>query len=379
MFLVKKILIMSEFFPPEVGDTARYTYFLSKELVNMGVEVKVISAGLNKSVEKRNIKGVEIIYMPSYSISDRFLYPKIKSYKLIYEILEKFEPDCVVLNDYYSKFSFLGVKAASSLGLHSIIINHQTNHVALKNKFIQRTFIKHEYHMIKKIKKLNTIFAGTSVAQMDWLKKFKINARYEISDAVDIETIAAPGMRRKLNMSRDTIMFAIKYSNELDIGRIINAIKQVHLWNGPNLALVVFGKCPKKEKNTSENVIFTGEIPNEDVLSLFEASDVYIHISKQGKSLPILLLEAAMCSCTAFSIDDGGGCLVINKEELGIAIPFEEEKLKEALQKLRLRSELRKRMSHALKNHVELKYSWSQSALALIYAICDIEGNSRRR
>jgi glycosyltransferase involved in cell wall biosynthesis len=54
------------------------------------------------------------------------------------------------------------------------------------------------------------------------------------------------------------------------------------------------------------------------------------------------------------------------------------EQIKAALQKLRLHTKLRAELGAKLKNDVELKHSWSQSALALVDAVWELCGGRRR-
>ncbi len=381
MFTVHKIALFTNFYPPHVNNEARFTYFLANELVRLGIEVCIFTTGDNKEIKQKELDGITVVYLPSIYIFDNFTFPRYGSYKKICEELTAFAPDAVIVNDYNRRLSFLGAKAASMLSIHAILINHQTGHTFIKNKIIAKHFNMYEHRMMKRLRKRPIAFAGISEKQNEWLNHFAINAHNVVTDAVDIEYIPAPGMRRKLKIAHDAILYVmsadIMHSN---MEYVLKAFESTNAWSGPDIILVVYGAIDKKKKIVQQNVIFTGLIPREDILSLLDTADVYITRNCKNQGLSIDLLEAGTYACATLCINEVERHLVIDDEEHGFLV--EEDaigKLASKIQRLRVHKDIRTNMAQKLKNKVDLRYNWNQSALALIDIICEMKDSRRRR
>lgn len=373
MYTVHKIAIITTFYPPHIGKEARFTYYLAKELTRLGIEICVITTGENKTIKERKVDGVQVVYLPSKRHNERFIYPRFRNKKEIHNIITKFKPDCVVLNDYYRMLSYFGAKSATSLNIHTILISHITGHVQIKNKVIAWVFRKYERMMINRLRKKPIDFAGTSIEQNDWLRKEKLSPKYVITDAVDTDMIPIPGMRRKLGIKQEEVIICLSQeivSSNLD--EVVNAFSLLNSWSGPKTYLVVYGGKRQSRKYKNLDIIFVGDLAREDRLSLLEDSDIYLTINEKGRGLPIDILEAGICNNAVICINRSGRCLVIDDDSIGFVVrQGNKEVLTERMQKLRLRSNFRRKMSEKLRGNIELKYNWNQSALALIDAISE--------
>ncbi len=381
MLNIKKIVLFTAFYPPYKGDDARFSYYIARELVKLGIEVMIITTGVNKTLISRKIDGILIKKLPSRHLHDKIALLKFGSYKTICSILSKFQPCCVVVNDYYQKLSYLGIKAASTFTYHTILINHLTGYIKIKGRFSERIFHKYEKIMIKKLRRFPAAYAGTSRAQNARLRKYNLSPKYIINDAVDIEQIPIPGMRRKLNISHDAILYLASYDIVLSqLDDIIESFKKACTWSGTEMFLVVYGKCRPLEKDKHDNIIFTGDMLKEDILSLFFECDVYISVCRKEQGLAVDVLEAGTNGCVVLSINIECENLIIIGDDLGVIVKSgDKKKLTSSIQMLRLHNNMRKKLADNLKNYVDSRYSWNQSALALIEAVSEIIGTRRRR
>ena len=74
----KTICIFSTFYIPHLGGVERYTYNLSKKLVEYGNRVVVVTANVDGISNQDKIEGIEIIRMPCYNVLyGSFLYSNI--------------------------------------------------------------------------------------------------------------------------------------------------------------------------------------------------------------------------------------------------------------------------------------------------------------
>lgn len=235
--------------------------------------------------------------------------------------------------------------------------------------------------MIENIRKRSIEFAGTSHAQNEWLKNLKINAKFTISDAIEIEDIPAPGMRRKINIPSDAIVYCADLNMISECyDDIIEAFKMASKWSGQQMYLVLSGKLQNIHKHEDDRIIYTDILPREDKLSLYDAANVYITTHKNTQGLSHNTLEAGMCSCCVICISQGGQSQIIKDDSMGFVLQSGDvEKLAVLMQKLRNHKELRKKSGEKLKNEVLLRYNWNQSALSLIDAVCLLNDNRRRR
>jgi glycosyltransferase involved in cell wall biosynthesis len=192
---------------------------------------------------------------------------------------------------------------------------------------------------------------------------------------VETDILPVPGMRRKLGIKSNDVMISVsqkvvgKYLDE-----IVEAFSVLNSWSGPKTNLVVYGGKKQSRKYKNIDILFVGVITREDELSLLEDSDIYITINEKGKGLSIDILEAGSYGNAIICINVSGRCVVLDDESLGFVVSQgDKELLTERMQKLRLRSNFRKKMSDKLRENIELRYNWNQSALALIDAISELK------
>lgn len=380
MFTVKRIAIVSSFFPPSDMVAAGYSYYLAKELSSIGVKVKVFTTWSNESCGAKRMDNLDVSCIPQKKVLNRFYNVKRKHYKTILNEIKEFDPDCVCTNDYYRKLSLFAAKAARELNIPCISINHLSKPLTAKNRIMNYFINRYEVRALHLNKKYRVVFAGTSAAKCEHLRKMNAVSRYEIPDGIDTDIDPLPSARRSLGIDKSDIVFAINLDeNFVDIQKAISAFKEIGKYTGPKSALIILGEKPKKYKEDTSGVIFTGKVTKEDELAIKYTSDIYISFITSSSSykdiMEVGLLKTSVI-CTLLE-DDIKFSLIRDKEN-GILIKDDASLRVAAMQKLRLHTKLRGELSNKLKDEIEQKYNWGQSALALIDAVWELNGGRRR-
>ncbi len=380
MFAVKKIAIITSYFPPNDEMGGNYAYHLSKELLGMDVKVKVITLWKNESCGQKRLDTLDLACIPAKKVMNKFLNVKRKYYKTVVKEIQDFKPDCVVTMDYYRRLSFYGAKAAKELGIPCLTINHLSKPLSDKNKLINHFLKRYEIRMLHLHKKFRAVFAGAGQSQAQHLRYMNAVSRYEIPYGIDTHIAALPAAKKKMGIKSDTLLFALKQGEAAqNTQTIISAVKEISGFSGPDIALAVIGEKPKGMDIDEADVIFTGKISKEQELSIKYGCDVYVYFVKKY-SLHRDLMEAGLLSSVAVCVltEDELKFSMIKNLEDGIIVGNDIDEIKAVLQKLRLHTKLRAELSEKLKNNMELKHNWGQSALALVDAVWELNGGRRR-
>ena len=96
----------------------------------------------------------------------------------------------------------------------------------------------------------------------------------------------------------------------------------------PNIRLLAVGEgegLPKMQAlaerlNLSESVLFAGPVANQETVSFYNASDIFVFPTLTVEGLPFVMIEAMACGKPVIASDIGGNAEVIHDGENGILI-----------------------------------------------------------
>ena len=378
MFTVRKIAIVTSLFPPSDHNVAVYSYYLAKELTGMGIKVKVITSWKNEACGTKAIDGVPVACIPAKKLFNRFFFISGKYYKDVAREIEEFAPDLVAVNDYVERLSLFGAKAAAALEIPCLAINHLTAPVSHRIKPLDWAYKRYERKMLHLFKKHRAVFAGASGPQTEHLKKMGAMPRYEIPYGIEADMLPLPAAKSKLGVGEGAILCVMEGDDAKEMQKILGALRGVKEFNGPEITLVVTGKKKKDMPDACEGVFYTGEIPQEEKISLKYGCDIYIHFAKRD-SFGFGLLEAGLMSCAVLCVlpEEEFGFDTVKNLDTGLVVSGGEDEIMAALQKLRLHTKLRRELAGRLKCDIELKHGWNQGALALVDAAWALNGGRR--
>ena len=324
-----KICFFSAQYLPTVGGVERYTYNLSKKLIDKGAEVTVVTSCLNSMPEYENNNNIEIYRVPCFSLlNGRFpIVKNNKKYKLLISKLKSKHFDFIIVNTRFYTLSLEGAKFAKENDIPCLLIEHGTSHLTVNNFLLDKLGEVFEHSITKKIRFYCNNFYGVSEACNEWLLHFGIKANGVIYNAIDLEEInrllknPCVDYRKQYNIPSNAIVisFAGRLVKEKGIENLIQAVKKVNE-DSENVYLLAAGDGPLlkglKEYETN-NINLLGKISYEQVIALFKASDIFCLPSK-SEGFPTSVLEAVACKNFIITTYKGGAKELINNEELGI-------------------------------------------------------------
>lgn len=136
-------------------------------------------------------------------------------------------------------------------------------------------------------------------------------------------------LRRKLGVQDDEILLMTSGTLNKEKGHHL-AIKSLSYIrsNLPNIKLMIVGSGEFQtslEKQIQENglqasIIFTGFVPNHDMVKYYNAADIYLMPTLRIEGLPFVLLEAMSCGKPVVASRRGGNTSLLSHGENGFLI-----------------------------------------------------------
>lgn len=159
------------------------------------------------------------------------------------------------------------------------------------------------------------------------------------------------------------------------VDTLIEAFALVHI-AAKNTHLDIYGAGPQSEEleqlayrlGISDNVTFHGSIPHSDVPAAMRALDVYVALSRlDSESFGVAILEASASGVPVVVSDASGPAEVTENDVTGFIVPRENpQAAADAIVKLAMDPNLRRRMGAAGRQHVEDNYTWEHSLDTMI-------------
>ena len=339
----KKILIISQEFPPCVGGAGVVAYQNAIGLLELGHDVTVLTRDWNSAIDK-NIKLIQVGGLKQFW--PFFMALKIKSLNL-----DSF--DSIILNDIGASFAwgtfFLNSKYTSKTttylhgGEVKTILQNQSGYLKLFN-------FKPKY--IELLKNCKTI-----VSVSNYMKDYFLDHLEEKIDESKIKIVYAgvdnntfrkveQNIQERYKLSQDNyIITSISritkdkgYPDMLETFTKLYQIDKKFIW-------MIVGSGPYEEELKSEvrkrgleqNVIFVGRVQREELASYYSASVLLLLSVREAESFGLVYVEAQMCGCPAVgtgkygiveAIKDGKSGFLVNSQDEGLEILKDKKYLK---------------------------------------------------
>jgi len=370
-----KILFVSPYFYPEVGGAENYVYNISKRLVERGHEITVVCS--DKKNGKDSINGVNIIKLKvDFTISRTPI--KIGLINIIRKLLLDNEYDIININfsvPYFPEIAaFLSkfYKLPSVLTYHNdmtkngLFMNTITN---LYNISLNRTllnsvdliittspFCYYESRFLKPFKnKLTYIPPGVEYKKYVGEKSFEIHDLYKIPHTSNI--VLFVGVISKAHAHKGVKELIKAFKN------VLRQIKDVYLVLVGGGDMVLEYQELSKKLGINNKVIFTGFIPEDDLIKYYKNSDmVVLPTTTSQEGFGMVLIEGNASGKPVIGTKIGGIQYVIEEGKNGLLVPPKDtEALSDSIIKLLREDELAKRMGKMGKKIVKKKYNWDRA------------------
>lgn len=326
-----KICIFAAQYFPHLGGVERYTYNLSKKLIELGNEVTVVTSNVQHLKEYEKMDGIPVYRMPCIN----FLhgrYPVLKfnnSFFKIHKILKKKKFDFVIVNTRFYIHSIYGQWFGRTQNAKVITIDHGTSHLSVNNKVLD--FIGGIYeHAITKVGQIFCKeYYGVSKACTEWLKHFHIKAKGVLYNSVDLDTIQnildenEGGIREKYAVNSDAVVitFTGRLLPEKGIPQLIEAMKRINR-DRKNVYLFIAGDGDLEKyvnENKTSNIIPLGRLSFDEIIKLLAETDIFC-LPSFSEGFSTSILEAIACRCFVVTTERGGARETFPSDDYGMVI-----------------------------------------------------------
>lgn len=326
----KKIIfnIFASHYLPHVGGIEVFVENFSRELLDLGYKVNIITSdsekvGFWEKEKKLNLFRLKSIHL----LKNRFPVPySIKEIYLIYKKCFKNKETCTVINTRFFLTSILGIFMGKLSNSKIIVIDHGSGHFVYKNKIMN--FMSHFYeHFISFIISLfKPDFYGVSNACCDWLKHFDIKSKGVIYNGISFDKKYSKSKLWNEDWNNKKIIFyAGRLIKEKGILELIKSFDKFSQKNKNYILLIAgSGDLENNVKNNfinSENKFFLGRLDRSDVFYFLSKTKIFVNPSNYPEGLPTVLLEAGSFSIPIISTPNGGAKEIIFDKKTGILIP----------------------------------------------------------
>lgn len=365
-----KILQTPVRFYPFTGGVENYVYYLSRELVNSGNQVKVVCANEPDIESKQRVEGIEVERLPymgkiantnittglpgalsdgDYDIIHTHIpTPWSADWSAFYSNSKKKPLVVTYHNDIIGQgLASLVARIYNSVGLNYVL------KTAAKIIITQPGYLQSSSHLAKYQDKIEVIPNGVDV------EKFQ---PIQASDNEDKSTIFFLSVLDEFH----------KYKG---LDYLLEALKIVKN-NVPDVKLIVGGKGVLLDHHQEmaaslglkDNVEFAGFIPDEEIADYYSQASVFVlpSISSLQEGFGIVALEALACQTPVVTTDIVGVAQDLKQIKGGIVIPPRDtHKLADAITQILSDAEMQKEMGQRGRKLVEEKYTWKGVASSM--------------
>jgi glycosyltransferase involved in cell wall biosynthesis len=365
-----KILQTPVRFYPFTGGVENYVYYLSRELVKSGNQVKVVCANEPDIESKQRVEGIEVERLPymgkiantnittglpgalsdgDYDIIHTHIpTPWSADWSAFYSNSKKKPLVVTYHNDIIGQgLASLVARIYNSVGLNYVL------KTAAKIIITQPGYLQSSSHLAKYQDKIEVIPNGVDV------EKFQ---PIQASDNEDKSTIFFLSVLDEFH----------KYKG---LDYLLEALKIVKN-NVPDVKLIVGGKGVLLDHHQEmaaslglkDNVEFAGFIPDEEIADYYSQASVFVlpSISSLQEGFGIVALEALACQTPVVTTDIVGVAHDLKQIKGGIVIPPRDtHKLADAITQILSDAQMQKEMGQRGRKLVQEKYTWKVVASSM--------------
>lgn len=348
----KKIMIVTPYFPPNVGGVQNYAYNIAYGLIKKyGWEIIVVTSNIkNKKILVEQTDGIKIYRLPSLFVFSNTPINPLWFFQLK-KIINNEKPDLI---NAHSPVPFIADIAALAAGRIPFVVTYHAGTMK-KEKFFFDLLIKAYEKLF-----LRLLFnrADKIICSSDFVKhtiaKSYISKSITISPAVDT-SLFKPG--RKISNTSPTVLFIGRYANVYKMKGLYYLIDAMK--NMPNVTLKIIGE---KIVVGQKNIKCIGVKTGQDLVKEIQNSDLLVLPSlAHMESFGMVLLEAMACKIPVIGTRIGGIPEVIISNKDGLLVPAKDSyALRKAIEKLLNDRRLARKMGENGYRKVKDMFSWEK-------------------
>lgn len=355
---------------PHLGGVERYTYNLSKKLIEKGNEVVIVTSNVYRLVDYEIVDGIPVYRVPCINLlAGRYPILKLnKDFWRIHKILLEQQFDMVIINTRFYLHSLYGMMLAKYKRVKCITLDHGTSHLSVHNRFWDFVGAVFE-HLLTAVDKLFCEnYYGVSEACNEWLKHFHIKAKGVLYNSIDLEEIEelskekVEEYRIKYNIPQDAVVitFTGRLLKEKGLPELLNVMDWLCKERDDVYLFIAGDGDMENEVNQrrTSHIIPLGRIDFKHIVALLMETDIFC-LPSFSEGFSTSILEAVACRCYVLTTARGGARELLINEQYGSVILTNEEKiLYSALKKVLDDKTHRKQASRLAYDRVKQKFTW---------------------
>lgn len=357
--LMKICMITSTPFPPEDG-IGYHVYNLSKKLMEKGHDITLITRGSLRNIENSNFEGIKIIkvfYVPIYpfhvNIHGFFVNRLLNKIGINFDIIHVHTPLSPVIKTFLPVVNTIHSSITEDMR-HMEIVNLNSLIMILQGKFSS-------YRLIKNLIQNSTVTTTVSNSMVQELKNdYKFHNAYIVSNGVDHKKLL-PLFEKNKNRY---ILYVGRMSYRKGLFELIDAAQHIVKKYGVKFIIVGKGewetiiKRKVKENELENDIIFTGHVNREELITLYQHADIFVMPSRY-ESGPLTVLEAMSCGKPVIATAVGIVTEVIENMHNGIIVqPNSPHELEKSIAMLLVDEQLKEKLGTNARATVEKEYTW---------------------
>jgi len=364
-----RIFQVVPYYPPHIGGMEVYVEYLSRKLAQKGHEVKVFTSSDRTYSYTENLNGVEVYRI---KVSAKFYNTPISN-TLLSTLLNLEKPDVIDAHQYPIYFSDISTIAASfkkvPLFLHVHVVPDP------KSAFSD-IVLKTYYGFVERftLQASKCIIAPSRMYQR-MLTRLGVNGEriVVVPYGVDLDrfhpTLEGADFKKRFKLEGSRVILTVGRLNyQKGFHFLIEAMPRI-LQQVPNAKLVVVGEGELKgylkslanSLGLSENVVFTGVLPQPVIAEAYSAADVFV-LPSLFESLGISMLEAQAMEKPVVGTRVGGLPEALAEGKSGILVEAKKpEELANAAVKILKNNDLATSMGKFGRKFVEKNYDLEKS------------------
>lgn len=371
----RRILMLSSDFLPNIGGVAAYVYEVSKQLLQEGHEVTVLTKydGFGWKIREEMLDGLRVIRVPFAPVKKlQDLEYVVRTRKIIKELIARKTIDVIHWHT-LNKDS----KVMRGIQFPQGVIVHTNHFVWFREMYRAGQFAK----LQRMIPFTDHIIAPSYEIEEMSRAVFPDDGVTRIPNGVDPASFypdrqLGAKMRLELGVPDDhtVVVTTNRMSEEKGMGYLIDAIPDL-LRKYEKLSFVLAGDGPELnyfEKKISEStrksprVHFLGRIRNSDILPIVNAGDIFLQTSlEEGCSISVL--EAMACAKPVVATMVGGNPDIVRHRVTGVMIaPKSSDAVAQGLEKLISDTEKAVLYGENGKNVIQAELNWGQLTKRII-------------
>ncbi len=369
-----KIALVSDWYYPKIGGVASHMHNLAVHLKKRGHDVAIVTNDLETGKEGELERlGIDLVKVPgtvSPILGINLTY-SLKSNLELAEFLRDF--DVVHAHHAFTPLALKAVKAGRNLRKPTLLTTHSISfsHESSLWKVLGLSFPLFSHYL-----SFPQEIIAVSNAARAFIEHFTDVPVKVIPNGVDDELFKPLGTEEKqrvkeeLEIEGKVILYVSRMSPRKGPHVLLNAF-QALAGRMDDITLVMVGsgemlpflKTQVKFLRIEDKVKFLGYVENEMLPKIFGMADVFVLPSVTAEAFGIVILEAMASGVPVVATDVGGIPEIVRESESGLLVPPGNElELRNAIQKLLLDEDLRKRFGSNGRKAVEERYSWERVA-----------------